>query len=242
MYQEPRYLLGGDRTLYVELGDAISPEVNRRVMGFLEVLDRAAIPGITGLAPTYRSILVYYDPMKIPLQDLKQRLSALSRESTEQAPSKAKVVEVTTAYGGEFGPDLEFVASHSHLSPEEVIEIHGGTDYLVYMLGFNPGFPYLGGMSERIATPRLSTPRVKIPAGSVGIAESQTGVYPLESPGGWRLIGRTPIRIFDPQRDPPVIMEAGDFVRFVPIDESGYREIKAMAEAGRYRVATRDAG
>ena len=116
------------------------------------------------------------------------------------------------------------------------LRIHAGTDYLVYMVGFNPGFPYLGGMSEKIAAPRLETPRVKIPAGSVGLAETQTGIYPLESPGGWRLIGRSPLKMFDPSRDPPALVEAGDLVRFVSIDEARYQEIQGEVEAGRYRV------
>lgn len=238
MYQQPRFRLGGDRSLYIELGDAISPEVNRRVRSLLNSIDAAAIPGIIDLAPTYRSILVYYDPLEIPLEELKQRLTALSQQPQEQDSAKGKGVEIPTVYGGEFGPDLEFVAAHNKLSPEEVIQIHSGTDYLVYMLGFNPGFSYLGGMSEKIATPRLSTPRVNIPAGSVGIAESQTGVYPLDSPGGWRLIGRTPIRLFDSRRDPPVFTEAGDYVRFVPIDASQYEKIKGEVEAGKYQVTT----
>ncbi|MFQ5874852.1 MAG: 5-oxoprolinase subunit PxpB [Dehalococcoidia bacterium] len=240
MYQQPRFLLGGDRALYVDLGDSISPELNQRVGSLVNAIDSASIPGIEDLSPTYRSILVYYDPLKITLDELKERLAASAREATKTPPKRSQVVEVPTAYGGEFGPDLGFVASHNRLTEEEVVRIHSGSDYLVYMLGFNPGFPYLGGLSERIATPRLNTPRVKIPAGSVGIAESQTGVYPLDSPGGWRLIGRTPIRIFDPTRDPPVIAQAGNYVRFVPVDEARYGEIEQQVKAGTYQVTTRE--
>ena len=236
MYQQPRFRLGGDRALYIEVGDAISPEVNRRVKGLLDAIDEAAIEGVEALSPTYRSILVYYDPLKIPLEELKQRLSDLGRALPDASSSEASIFEIPTLYGGEFGPDLDFVASHTGLSPEEVIRIHAGTDYLVYMVGFNPGFPYLGGMSEKIAAPRLETPRVKIPAGSVGIAETQTGIYPLESPGGWRLIGRSPLKMFDPSRDPPALVEAGDLVRFVSINEARYQEIQGEVEAGRYRV------
>ena len=236
MYQQPRFRLGGDRALYIEVGDAISPEVNRRVKGLLDAIDEAAIEGVEALSPTYRSILVYYDPLKIPLEELKQRLSDLGRALPELASSEASIFEIPTLYGGEFGPDLDFVASHTGLSPEEVIRIHAGTDYLVYMVGFNPGFPYLGGMSEKIAAPRLETPRVKIPAGSVGIAEAQTGIYPLESPGGWRLIARSPLKMCDPSRDPPALVDAGDLVRFVSIDEARYQEIQGEVEAGRYRV------
>ncbi|MEE9247139.1 MAG: 5-oxoprolinase subunit PxpB, partial [Dehalococcoidia bacterium] len=236
VYQQPRFRLGGDRALYIEVGDVISPQVNRRVKGLLDAIDEAAIEGVQALAPTYRSILVYYDPLKIPLEELKQRLSDLGRALPDASSSEARIFEIPTLYGGEFGPDLDFVASHTGLSPEEVIRIHAGTDYLVYMVGFNPGFPYLGGMPENIATPRLETPRVKIPAGSVGIAEAQTGIYPLESPGGWRLIGRSPLKMFDPSRDPPALVEAGDLVRFVSIDEARYQDIQGEVEAGRYQV------
>jgi KipI family sensor histidine kinase inhibitor len=242
VYQQPRFRLGGDRALYIEVGDAISPEVNRRVKGLLDAIDEAAIEGVEALSPTYRSILVYYDPLKIPLEELKQRLSDLGRALPEASTSEARIFEIPTLYGGEFGPDLDFVASHTGLSPEEVIRIHAGTDYLVYMVGFNPGFPYLGGMSEKIAAPRLETPRVKIPAGSVGIAETQTGIYPLESPGGWRLIGRSPLKMFDPSRDPPALVEAGDLVRFVSVDEARYREIQGEVEVGRHGVTIHRAG
>ena len=143
---------------------------------------------------------------------------------------------------GEYGPDIDFVASHNGISEAEVVEVHTGSDYLVYMVGFNPGFPYLGGMSERIATPRLPTPRVRMVPGSVGIAERQTGIYPLASPGGWRVIGRSPIRMFDPGREPPSLVMAGDLVRFTSIDEARYREIEGEVEAGTYKVTTREAG
>ena len=150
--------------------------------------------------------------------------------SLADAPVPApRVVEIPTAYGGDFGPDLPFVASHNGLSEADVVSIHAGADYLVYMMGFSPGFPYLGGMSERIATPRLTTPRTVIPAGSVGIAQAQTGVYPVESPGGWQLIGRTPIPLFDASRHPPVIVEPGDSIRFVPIGADEYDAIAARA-------------
>ena len=238
MYQKPKFLLGGDKALYVELGDEISPELNRKVRAILNALDKAHIPGIIDLLPTYRSIQVYYDPLKIPLNELKERLASLSQEASEETRRIGKVVDIPVAYGGEFGPDLEFVALHSSLTPDEVIKTHSSIDYLVYMLGFNTGFPYLGDLPEKIATPRLNTPRVKVPAGSVGIAESQTGIYPLESPGGWQLIGRSPIRLFDPAREPPVLTEPGDYIRFVPIDEAKYREIEKQVESGSYHVTT----
>jgi inhibitor of KinA len=132
---------------------------------------------------------------------------------------------------------MPFVADYTGLDAEEVAVIHAGTDYLVYMMGFNTGFPYLGGMSARIAAPRLETPRTSVPAGSIGIAQQQTGIYPVESPGGWRLIGRSPIRLFDPSREPPVSVEAGDYLRFVQIDEHQYLEVEREVQSGRYQLA-----
>ena len=135
------------------------------------------------------------------------------------------------------GPDLPFVARHCGLSPDEVIRIHSAAEYLVYMLGFTPGFPYLGGMDERIATPRLEKPRTRIPAGSVGIAGTQTGAYPLDTPGGWQLIGRTPVKLYDPDREQPILLRAGQFVKFTPIDDKAYAEIAAAVQSGAYRCA-----
>jgi inhibitor of KinA len=225
MPPDPRYLPAGDQGLVVEYGDTIDPAINRRVRALFHALDAAAIPGIVDLVPTYRSLLVTYDPLRLSPDDL-QRTLERTEASLDSAPARApRVVEVPTAYGGTFGPDLPFVASHNGLSEDDVVRIHSGTDYLVYMMGFSPGFPYLGGMSDRIATPRLATPRTAIPAGSVGIAQAQTGIYPVESPGGWQLIGRTPVRLFDPERQPPVLVEAGDFIRFVPVPHEDYERL-----------------
>lgn len=230
----PRYLPAGDQGLVVEFGDTIDPAINRRVHDLFVALRAASAPeanpaeagfrirGITDLIPTYRSLLITYDPLHLSLADLQGGVATL-QERLADAPAPAhRVLEVPTAYGGAFGPDLSFVASHNGLAEDEVIAIHSGTDYLVYMMGFSPGFPYLGGMSERIAAPRLQTPRTVIPAGSVGIAQTQTGIYPVESPGGWQLIGRTPIALFDASREPPVLVEAGDYIRFVPISHEEY--------------------
>ena len=242
MYAQARHLLAGDSALSIELGDAISPEINRRVRDLLLAIDRCKMPGVIDLLPTYRSILVCYDPLLLTLSELEERLRSLEGEALDASVGVPKVVELPTVYGGVYGPDLDQVASHNELSPQEVIDTHAGTDYLVYMMGFTPGFPYLGGMSERIATPRLETPRTAIPAGSVGIAERQTGVYPVESPGGWRLIGRTPVRLFDAHREPPVVVDAGDYVRFVPVTEDRYLELQGQVEAGAYEVSERSTG
>jgi len=241
-YPQPRYLPAGDRALVVELGDAIDPEVNRRVHDLAQALERGGLPGLDEMVPTYRSLLVYYDPARTDMEGLVQGIEGLRRDLGRVELARPRVVLLPTLYGDEFGPDLDFVAQHNGLTPQEVVEIHSGTDYLVYMLGFSPGFPYLGGMSERIATPRLSSPRVEIPAGSVGIAEAQTGVYPVASPGGWRIIGRTPLRLFDPQAEPPSLLRPGDYVRFVPLaSRQEYDAILQRVERGEYQPETEEA-
>jgi KipI family sensor histidine kinase inhibitor len=169
--------------------------------------------------------LVAYNPLVIGFKDLTRRLRRIEKSLSYAEPPRHRRVEIPTVYGGEFGPDLDFVAGHHGLTTEEVIRIHTSQDYLVYMLGFTPGFPYLGGDLGKIATPRLEKPRMKVPAGSVGIAENQTGIYPIESPGGWRIIGRSPLRLFNPLEPPHFLLAAGDLVRFVSIDENGYREL-----------------
>ena len=242
MYQQARFLLAGDKALCVELGDAISPEINQRVRHLFLAVEKQSIIGITDLVPTYRSVLVYYDPMRINYSELEAKIRALEDRLEDSIVEAPRVREVPTVYGGDYGPDLVYVASHNGLSIEEVISIHSGTDYPIYMMGFTPGFTYLGGMSKGIATPRLQTPRVVVPAGSVGIADEQTGIYPTESPGGWQLIGRTPIRLFDPDRDPPVAVETGDYMRFVQVVESEYLDIQSQIQAGSYTIATHQVG
>ena len=233
MLQDPRFLPAGDQALVVELGDTIDPRINRRVHGLMDAIERAEVPGVFDLVPTYRSILVYYDPMRTSMSALQAKVSELYLDLEDQTVDEPRTVEMPTLYGGEYGPDLEFVAEHAKLTPQQVIDIHSGAEYLVYMMGFSPGFPYLGGLSERLATPRLESPRLAIPAGSVGIAESQTGVYPVASPGGWRLIGRSPVRMFDAEAEPPSRLAAGDYVRFVPIaSEAEYLKLQESAGKG----------
>ncbi len=222
----------------MEFGNEISKEINARIKSAVRLIEEAKLDGVEELLPTYRSISIMYDPLKIEYGKLIETLDAFAGEYVEGGQERVKIVEIPTVYGGEFGPDIDFVAEHNGISVEEVIRIHAGTDYLVYMLGFTPGFAYLGGMSERIAAPRLPSPRGAIPAGSVGIAGSQTGMYPSETPGGWRLIGRTPLRLYDHRKDPPVLLNAGDYVRYVPIDEPEYNRIKQRVEEGRYEVKT----
>ena len=237
MYDEPLFLAAGDRALVIELDDDISPEVNGRVRNLMLAIQNADIPEVVELVPTYRSLLVYYDPLRVSASELEDSIKSVEHGLDEEPLEKPVIVHIPTLYGGQYGPDLKFVAEHAGLTTEEVVSIHSQTDYLVYMIGFSPGFPYLGGLSEKLHTPRLDTPRTEISGGSVGIAESQTGVYPLASPGGWRLIGRTPLRLFDPNSEPPGLLNACDYVRFVPIaTEAEYLEIQRRVETGEHVV------
>lgn len=239
MYQRAKFLPAGDKALAVELGDSISVNINRKVLSLLAAIENQEIPGIIDLVPSYRSLLVYYDPLCLSLSQLEKRLSGLTLNLDRPVARAPKVLEIPTVYGGEYGPDLPHVADHNGLTIEEVVRIHSTVDYLVYMMGFTPGFPYLGGMSDSIATPRLQTPRTLIPTGSVGIAEEQTGIYPIESPGGWQLIGRTPVQFFDHRKAPPVVVEPGDFIRFVPVTATTYQVIQQQVQLGTYRLITK---
>jgi inhibitor of KinA len=242
MSRYPRFLPLGDRALCIELGDSISETTNRRVHSLSREIGRLGARGILEVVPTYRSLVVYYDPLSISCADLTSRLVETEKALEEGKTVAPRLVEIPTLYGGEYGPDIGAVAEHNGISEADVVGIHSGADYMVYMMGFLPGFPYLGGMSERIATPRLTTPRPSIPAGSVAIAERQTGIYPVESPGGWRLIGRTPISLFDPLRQPPVEIEPGDYLRFVPVDESEHADIQTRIQAGAFTLVARPMG
>jgi KipI family sensor histidine kinase inhibitor len=232
----------GDEAVVVEFGDRIDDAVNHRVYDFAATVEHAGLPGVVELVPTYRSLLVQYDLEVAGYREMVSRLEELLAEPVHAAASNGvprQMHEIPVVYGGEYGPDLLTVAQHTGLRPDEVIRIHSGVAYRVYMLGYAPGFPYLGGMDQRIACPRLKTPRVKVLAGSVGIAESQTGVYPNDSPGGWQIIGRTPAKLFNPADDPPTAIQPGSFVTFRPVSEDEYREIKGQIAADTYRLPMR---
>ena len=219
----------GDRAISIDFGQVIDPTINRHIRQTIERIKELQLEGIIELVPTYCALLVEYDAMLYSYSEICNIIEPTLEEGMANTTNElVTVVEVPTVYGGEFGPDLSFVASHNHLSEDEVISIHSGTDYLVYMLGFIPGFTYLGGMDPRIATPRLSSPRTLIPAGSVGIAGEQTGTYPSDSPGGWQIIGRTPVTMYDMSKAQAALLKAGDYVRYVPIDESEFHRIKAL--------------
>ena len=219
----------GDCAISIDFGQVIDPKINRQIRQVIEQIKVLQLDGIIELVPTYCALLVQYDAMVYSYSDICRILEPTLQESvTDSANGLVTIVEIPTVYGGEFGPDLGFVASHNHLSEAEVVSIHSGTDYLVYMLGFIPGFTYLGGMDPRIATPRLSSPRTLIPAGSVGIAGEQTGTYPSDSPGGWQIIGRTPVTMYDMSKKQAALLQAGDYVRYVSIDENEFHRIKSL--------------
>ncbi|MDO4938584.1 MAG: 5-oxoprolinase subunit PxpB [Lachnospiraceae bacterium] len=230
----PLIKVTGDTSLAVIFGDEISNEMNEKVRSFDEAITQAKIPGVYETVPTYCQITIHYAPEVIRYNGLRERLEQLLQETHHAASEAADVIEIPVLYGGEYGPDLDFVAKHNNLSRQEVIRIHCEPEYLIYMLGFTPGFPYLGGMDERIATPRLTSPREKIPAGSVGIAGKQTGVYPMDTPGGWQLIGRTPLTLYDPRNEKPILLDAGMHVKFVPVTQKEYDDILDQVEDGVY--------
>lgn len=233
-----RYLVSGDCAICVEFGNEISPEINAKIRAFKIALEKENIEGIVEVIPTYRSLLVVYKPEIILFKELTAKFdSVISTMSNIQIPSPM-VMEIPVLYGGEMGPDLETVAAHNQKTVEEVINIHTSGEYLIYMLGFIAGFPYLGGMSKEIATPRLKSPRVKIEGGSVGIAGEQTGIYPVASPGGWQLIGRTPLKLYDAHRENPVLLEAGQYIKFCSVTKKEYELIERQVNEGIYQYVT----
>lgn len=207
-----------DSSLIVHLGEGIDVDVNRRVHGLAAALASASLPGVTDIVPAYASLTVHYDPLMLTQAQAAAWIQAQAGRVTAALSRLSKQVEVPVIYDG---PDLDFVAMHCRLSVEAVIRLHTQTTFNVYMMGFLPGFAYLGKLPDALITPRLASPRTRVPAGAVGIAGAQTGIYPFESPGGWRLIGRTALKPFDPQRTPPFLFVPGDEVRFVPVGENG---------------------
>ncbi len=217
-----RVLLCGDTGVSIEFGDAIDPAINMRVRQLFQVLKSLRPVGIVDLIPTYRSLFIEYDPWQCSFEQLLLVVEDAIRERRVLPSDDASVLEIPVCYGDHFGPDLDELAATHRLSGEEVTRIHCSPVYTVYMIGFSPGFPYLGGLDERLITPRRKEPRRMVPAGSVGIADRQTGIYPLESPGGWQIIGRTPMRLFDLTKPEPFLLNAGDRVRFIPITRDAF--------------------
>jgi inhibitor of KinA len=217
----------GDAAVTAEFGCEIAPDVNRRALAFAHAVRDQHWEGVVDIVPAYASVSIHVDPLRLPISTLSKRLHALSYDGNTVLSSRQHRIPVL--YGGEWGPDLHDVAAFARRSPADTIQLHHATLYRVYMLGFSPGFPYMGLVSASIAMPRLTTPRTVVPAGSVGIAESQTGIYPTATPGGWRIIGQTPVSLYRPHSAQPFLFSPGDIVQFYPIDEDEFARMSYAA-------------
>ena len=239
-WAEPRFLPCGDRALSVELGDEITRDINARVLALEYLIQQRRLPGVGETVPSYRALLVYYDPLVVGYEALTDALRALLADARPEVLPPVRTVELPCCYGGELGFELEAAAEKLGLPPEEVARLHAEADYYVYFVGFTPGLPYMTGMPERLTIPRLTSPRLKTPPGSVSIGGVQCCVYSVESPGGFWVLGRTPVRLYDPAAPDPILLRAGDHVRFRPIDRAEYDAILAEVEAGRYAPRIED--
>lgn len=229
--------------LLLRLGDRIDAELNARIRAIAASLRGAALPGIRDIAPAYASLLVRFDPIETDGTDaLRDSLRKLASEPGVHGDASPRLVEIPVCYGGEDGPDLQDVARHAGLDAAQVIARHAAMEYRVAMLGFAPGFPYLLGLDPSLHAPRRAMPRTRVPAGSVAIGGAQTGIYPRELPGGWQLIGRTPLALFDARRDPPCLLASGDRVRFFAIDASRFADLVGKRDQGWWPGDHRDRG
>jgi inhibitor of KinA len=225
----PRLFPLGDRALVVEFGDAIDPALSTRIAALARRLRADPPPGVHDVVPTYATLALHYDPVALgcddPYEILAEQVDAWLKAQAVDAQAAGRTLEIPVCYGGEFGADMAELAGRHGLAEQEVARLHCAPEYHVHMLGFVPGFAYLGGLDPKLATPRRDSPRARVPAGSVAIGGGQTGVFPLETPGGWHLIGRTPLRLFTPDTEPPCLLNAGDKVRFVPIDAAAFARL-----------------
>jgi inhibitor of KinA len=226
-----RFLPVGDRALTIEFGDRIDRGLSREVLHLDHIIRAAAPQGVVETVPTFRALLVHYDPLVTSRADLESAITGLTGDDKDGA-APARLWRIPACYEGEFAPDLGDVAQSTGLAPAEIVALHSGVRYHVYMLGFLPGFPYMGDLPPQLALPRRANPRVRVPPGSVAIATTLTAIYPFESPGGWHLIGATPIGLFDPAGDPPALLAAGDGVEFDPIGADAFMALRKAIEGG----------
>jgi UPF0271 protein len=226
----------GDCGVRVQFGKEISETTNERIRSFSAMLEKENIPGIIEWIPAFTAISIVYNPEQLTFNSLCDYLRKMEAQLETSPLPPAEVLTIPVLYGGKHGPDLAHVADHVGLSKEEVIALHAEKDYLIYMMGFSPGFPYLGGMDEKIATPRHKSPRMNVSAGSVGIAGKQTGIYPSESAGGWQIIGKTPVPLYDPKAEEPILLRTGNYIRFTSITEQEFDQITQEVAAGTYAI------
>lgn len=231
-----KYLPLGDSAFLIKLGNEISIEINKKIRALSIQISQSGIRGIVELIPAYNELMVCYDPLVIEFDLLLEKLKYIENNLDSTSLSPAQLIHIPVCYEPDFALDIKVVASANMLSVDEVIQIHSSSHYLVYMLGFTPGFCYLGGMDGRLTTPRKEVPRIKIEAGSVGIAGNQSGIYPIDSPGGWQIIGKTPIKPFDIRRQPQFLIEPGDYIKFDPISLKEYIEIQRLVEKNKFEV------
>ena len=227
----------GDSAILVVVGNTVSPKINTHVRGLITEILGKDWPGILEMVPSYCSLVIHFNPFALSVIAIEKLIRDLWEPALAVEKKGGKTVLIPTLYGGNFGPDIKTVSDLTGLSPKEIIKRHSAAQYLVYALGFSPGFPYLGGLDEGLKCSRLSSPRLNVPAGSVAIADAQTGIYPVASPGGWRIIGRTPVKIFDHELDPPSIIDPGDFIKFQPLDdEEAYIHIRDQVEQRKFEI------
>ena len=229
-----KFFPAGDHAMVVEFGSIIAENINQKVHALAGWIEEKQIEGVVELLPTFRSLMIYYDCHVVSFERLKRKVSEFDDTKVSAGAEKKKITKVPCCYGARFGSDLHDMEKSLGIDKDEIIRIHSSVCYKIYMLGFLPGFVYLGGLDKRIEVPRLPSPRVKINPGSVGIGGNQTGVYPVASPGGWRLIGGTPLDFYDPDREKPILCNAGEYIRFVPIHIDEYYDIRHLVLKGQY--------
>lgn len=232
----PRFLTSGDTALVVEFGKSVDRLISALVLALAERIDAAAIEGITETVPTFRSLMIHYDPLRLRQAELKERLTDLIQDLSP-SETAGRLWRIPACYDPILGPDLEEVAARTNLTPAQVVRLHSSETYHVYMLGFLPGYPYMGDLPAALVLPRRDNPRIKVPPGSLAIAMTMAAIYPLESPGGWHLLGRTPVPVWDLRRETPALLMPGDKVKFDPVSLDEYEALAAEAQAGTLQIA-----
>lgn len=228
----------GDSAVLISFGEKISERIHKEIQLFIMGLNHKRVKGIIEWVPSYAAIAIYYRPEEISYTALVEEATTIYANSRKSEHYQPLVYEIPVYYGGQTGPDLSYIAEYHGISEKEVIELHSHKEYLIYMLGFIPGFPYLGGLPSKLSVPRLEHPRRSVLPGSVGIGGNQTGIYPSEVPSGWRILGITPVTLFAIEHSPPALFTAGDYIKFIPVDIDEYHAIKKLVDSKAYKVKT----